>query len=109
MERASDGTSLCQALALAACPIALLVSDLAAAERYAGMLIDHSTRYALPVWRAWGRSYQGVLVIHRGGLDTGLRLLRAGFDELGETRSPLRLPTFLSAMADALGPCRPGL
>jgi hypothetical protein len=55
MERASDGTSLCQALALAACPIALLVSDLAAAERYAGMLIDHSTRYALPVWRAWGR------------------------------------------------------
>jgi predicted ATPase len=44
-----------------------------------------------------------VLVIHRGNLDTGLSLLRAGFDELGETRSALRFLTFLSEMAEALG------
>jgi predicted ATPase len=100
---ANHATSLCYALGLAACPIALLVGDLAAAGDYVGMLLDHSTRHALPVWHAWGRSHQGVLVIHRGDLNTGLSLLRAGFDELGETRSALRFLTFLSEMAEALG------
>ncbi|HZC78031.1 MAG TPA: hypothetical protein VE258_09800, partial [Ktedonobacterales bacterium] len=87
--RAADhAISLCFALAQAACSIAMFVGDLAAAEHYVGMLLDHSTRHALPLWHAWGRSHQGVLVIRRGDVVTGLRLLRAGFDELGETRSP---------------------
>ena len=100
---ANHATSLCYALGLAACPIALLVGDLAAAGDYVGMLLDHSTRHALPVWHAWGRCHQGVLVIQRGDLNTGLSLLRAGFGELGETRSALRFLTFLSEMAEALG------
>jgi predicted ATPase len=53
-------------------------------------------------WRAFGLSHRGVLVIRRGDVVTGLRLLRAGFDELGETSSAvLRLIAFL--MAEALG------
>jgi hypothetical protein len=32
---------------VAACPIALFVGDLAAAEHYIEMLLDHSTRHAL--------------------------------------------------------------
>jgi hypothetical protein len=36
---ANHVTSLCHALALAACPIALLVGDLAGVEHYAGMLL----------------------------------------------------------------------
>ena len=95
--------SLCYALALAASPIALWVGDLAAAEHYVTMLLDHSTRHALALWRAWGRSHQGVLVIRRGDRDTGLQLLRAGFDEVSEGRSPLRLNTPLDVMAEALG------
>jgi predicted ATPase len=94
--------SLCQALAHAACPIALLTGDLAAAEHYGTMLLDHSTRHALALWRACGRSFQGVLVIQRGDVGTGLRLLRAGFDEFGEAGSAvLRFLAFL--MAEALG------
>jgi hypothetical protein len=34
--------------------------------------------------RACGRSFQGVLVIQRGDVITGLRLLRASLDEFGE-------------------------
>jgi len=80
--RATDhAVSLGGALAVAACPIALWVGDLAAAEHYVGMLLDLSTRHALARWGAFGRSYQGGLVIQRGDLSTGLRLLRAGFDE----------------------------
>jgi hypothetical protein len=94
--------SLCQVLAHAACPIALLTGDLAAAEHYGAMLVDHSSRHALAHWRACGRSFQGVLVIKRGDVITGLRLLRAGFDEFGEAESPvLRLLAFL--MAEGLG------
>src|ERR1700720_4080048 len=80
-----------------------LVGDLAAAEHYVRMLLDHSTRHALPLWRAWSRCHQGVLVIRRGDLVSGLQLLRAGLDELGEATSALRFPTFLGEMAEALG------
>ena len=89
------------ALAVAACPIALFRGDLAAAEHYVEMLLDHSTKHALARWRARGHSYQGVLAIQRGDLSSGLRLLRAGFDEPGAAGSAPRLFTF--HMAEALG------
>ena len=94
--------SLCYALSQAACPIALLVGDLAAAEQYVGMLLDHSARHLLARWNAMGRSYQGVLAIKQGDLVTGLRLLRSGLDEVGAASSSVsRLIAFL--MAEALG------
>jgi predicted ATPase len=77
--------SLCYALSQA-CPIALMVGDLATAESYLRMLVEQSARYSLPFWAALGRSNQGVLLIKRGDLDAGLRLLRAGQSELGEGR-----------------------
>jgi predicted ATPase/DNA-binding winged helix-turn-helix (wHTH) protein len=93
--------SLGHALAVAACPIALFMGDLAAAEHYVEMLLDHSTRHSLARWRAWGLSHQGVLVIQRGDLSIGLRLLHAGFAEPGAAGAVPRLFTFL--MAEALG------
>jgi len=53
-----------------ACPIAFWVGDLAAAEHYAAMLLDHSTRHPSARWRAFGRSHQGVLAVKRGDLVT---------------------------------------
>jgi predicted ATPase len=101
--RAANHTiSLCLALAHAACPLALLTGDLAAAEHYGTMLLDHSTRHALARWRASGRSFQGALVIQRGDVITGLRLVRTHFDEFGEAGSAL-LPFFALLMAEALG------
>jgi predicted ATPase len=101
--RAANHTiSLCQALAHAACPLALLIGDLAAAEHYVTMLLDHSTRHALTHWRACGRSFQGVLVIQRGDVTTGTRLLRAGLDEFGEAE-PAVLRFIAILMAEALG------
>jgi len=98
---ASHTISLCVALAYAACPIALLTGDLAAAEHYGTMLLDHSTRHALAHLRAGGLSFQGMLVIQRGDVITGLRLLRAGFDEFGAEGSAVsRLIAF--QMAEAL-------
>jgi predicted ATPase len=67
------------------------------------MLLDHATRHGLGLWRAWGRSFEGVLAIRRGDAVNGLRLLRAGFDELGAANSHLRYISFIGTLAQALG------
>jgi predicted ATPase/DNA-binding winged helix-turn-helix (wHTH) protein len=95
----NHATSLGNALAVAACPIALWVGDLAAAEHYVEMLLDHSTRHVLGRWRAFGRCYQGMLVIQRGDVNTGLRLLRAAFGEPAAEGSAPRLLAFLISAA----------
>jgi hypothetical protein len=94
--------TLCYALSQAACAIALLIGNVAAAEHYVTMLLDHSARHALARWHAFGLCHQGVLAIKRGDVMTGLRLLRAGLDERGEARfAVLRFVAVL--MAEAFG------
>ncbi|HEX3524618.1 MAG TPA: hypothetical protein VHT52_21340, partial [Stellaceae bacterium] len=100
---ANHVTSLCYALALVACPIARWIGKLAAAEHYAGMLLNRSTKHAMVRWQAFGLSHQGALAIRRGDVASGLRLLRAGFDALGEANTVFRFGFFLSEMAEALG------
>jgi predicted ATPase len=96
--------TLCHALAMAACPIALLVGDLAAAEHYVEMLLHYSARHALARWGAFCRSYQRVLLIKRGNLDSGLRLLRAAFEEHDEAGfTDLRVGAFLGEFAEGMG------
>jgi predicted ATPase len=92
--------SLAYAMTLAACPIALLLGDLAAVERYVDVLVDQSTRYALRLWEAFGDCAQGVLLTRRGDAEAGLGLLRAGFAELGAVGSA-RFIRF--QVAEALG------
>ena len=96
--RAANHTnSLCYALSQAACPIALLVGDLAAAEHYVSLLLDHSTSHALALWQAWRRSHQGVLVIRSGDVATGLRLLRASLDEAAYAVTPRQQQRIIAA------------
>jgi predicted ATPase/DNA-binding winged helix-turn-helix (wHTH) protein len=101
--RASDhAISLCYTLARAACPVAFWVGDLASAECYVSMLLEHSTRLAMAVWQAEGRCFEGMLLIKRGRDDAGLRLLRSAFAELLDTGSSLRQAAFLCALAEGL-------
>src|SRR5262249_28906882 len=51
---AGHSRSLCNALAVAACPVSLLVGDLAAAEKYTRMLLDETAGDALDIWHAHG-------------------------------------------------------
>jgi predicted ATPase/DNA-binding winged helix-turn-helix (wHTH) protein len=97
--------SLCNALGQSACPIALFVGDLAAADRYVTALLEHSTARALPLWIATGRCFQAVLHIKSGNA-TGLNALRWGLDELLATRFATRYVAFLVEFADAL--CQAG-
>ena len=103
--RAQHAISFNYALHRGACPVALWIGDLSAAGQYADMLLDHAKRHALGRWQLYGRGYQGVVAIRRGDIAAGLRLLRASFEELGETG--IVAPRFMRStavyMAEALG------
>ena len=71
-------------------------------SRKRGLSAEHSREHSLPLWSRFGSNFNGVLIIKRGDLDTGLRLLRAGFDELSERKSGIRIWTGLSQLAEAL-------
>jgi predicted ATPase/DNA-binding winged helix-turn-helix (wHTH) protein len=97
--------SFSYAVARAACPIALWVGDLAAADYYAEMLRDHSKRHALAHWELYGRGYQAAVAAKRGDVATGLRLFGASSEELRDSSiSAPRFMRFTAAyMAEALG------
>jgi predicted ATPase/DNA-binding winged helix-turn-helix (wHTH) protein len=92
--------SLCNALAQAACPIALLVGDLPAAERFISLLLRHTEGHALGVWNAYGDCFKGELLIKRGDIDAGLRLSHAAVDKLRKARFVQYLTAFLGALAE---------
>jgi predicted ATPase/DNA-binding winged helix-turn-helix (wHTH) protein len=54
--------ALCQALALAACPIAFWRGDDARARRLVAMLLEHAGRYRMGRWREYGEAYQRMSV-----------------------------------------------
>src|SRR5260370_6635489 len=87
---ANHANSVGYALGFGACLIALWVGDLVEADNYATMLVDHSTSHGLPIWLAFGRSYQAVLAIRCGDVVTGLPLLCAGLKELGDGTTTAR-------------------
>jgi predicted ATPase/DNA-binding winged helix-turn-helix (wHTH) protein len=102
--RAADhALSLCNTLTQAACPIALFVGDLAAAERYVAMLLEHSARHALTVRHAEGHCSRGALFIQRGDVAIGSRYLRYAVEELRKLGFVQRCPAFLGALAEGLG------
>jgi len=102
--RASDHpVSLAAALLQSACPVALFVGDLTLAERYVKALMDLSARHALELWNLAGRCFEGVLLVKRGEIGTGLELLRTAFSRIPQNAFSLLYTLFLAEIADALG------
>ncbi len=95
--------SLCYALGQGACPVALLVGDLAAAERYVTLLLDHSTRHGLALWATMGRCFQGIVAMRRGQDEAGLVLLQTAVNDLCDAGYALYHTTSLAELADAFG------
>jgi hypothetical protein len=94
--------SLCYAIALAGCPVALWVGNLTAAAHYTGMLLDHSRRSGLRLWNAFASRFHRVVAISRGDLDAGLQLLHTELEELAEPNFRFRFLTGMVELADAL-------
>jgi hypothetical protein len=91
---------LCFTLTETACPVAFFIGDLVAAERYATMLLDCSSNHELPMWRSYGRRFQATLLIRKGDLDGGLRLLRTSLDQPPDADFQPRFAWFLAQLAE---------
>ncbi len=101
-EALADPATLCYALSHGGCMVALWVGNLAAAERYAEMLLDHSRKRAFAPWNDFASRLKGVVLVKAGDLDGGSPLLR-DLDEITDPHSGLWFLTGLSQMAEALG------
>ena len=102
-EALADPATLCYALCHGGSLVALWVGDLAAAERYAEMLLDHSRKHGFAVWNDFASRLKGVVLVKTGDLDGGSPLLRAGLHEITERNADLWSLTGLGQMAEALG------
>ena len=101
--RTGHAISLCDALARGACPVALLVGDLAAAERAIAMLLDHTEQHNLPAWSILGRCWRGVLLIRSNDFESGLPLLETALHALHEGRLfSLYCSALLAVLAEGL-------
>lgn len=99
---ADHALTLCNALAKA-CPVALFVGDLEAAERYVTMLQDHAARNALASWQAEAQCFRSVLTIRRVDSPPAANTLAAALEELREIRFALRYTELLGELAELLG------
>jgi predicted ATPase len=101
-EALAHPATLCYALSHGGCLVALWVGNLAAAERYTEMLLDHSRKHGFAVWNDFASRLKGVLLVKTGDLDGGSPLLGAGH-EITERNADLWFLTGLGQMAEALG------
>jgi predicted ATPase/DNA-binding winged helix-turn-helix (wHTH) protein len=100
---ADHALTLCNLLAQSACPLAFLTNELDAADRFTTMLIEYATRHSLDVWNAYGRCFEGILLVRRGDFDNGLRRLRDGGGELRRAGFTQYYTPYLAALAEGLG------
>jgi predicted ATPase/DNA-binding winged helix-turn-helix (wHTH) protein len=94
--------SLTHALADGACPVALLVGDLAAAERYIALLENNTRARSLDVWHSYAECYRGELLIRRGEAAAGVVMLRRAVGALQQSGFVLYRTAFLCALAQGL-------
>ena len=102
-QRMGHSLSLCYALGLGACATALLVGDLATAERYVAMLLDHSVRHVHALWDVMGRYLKGAILVRSGDHRGGLRLLQTATNQFREAGFILYRTASLGELAESLG------
>jgi predicted ATPase/DNA-binding winged helix-turn-helix (wHTH) protein len=96
-------TSLFYALVQAACPVALLAGNLAAADRFVALLGDLAVRHARDTWNVWSQCFRGMLLLKRGDNVAAVQLLRSALIGVPETFFHMHYTPFLAELAEALG------
>src|SRR5262249_32611072 len=95
--------TFCSVLGQSACPIAFLAGDFDAAERYGKVLLEHTERHAIRLWRLWAGCFKGMVMVKRGDIDAGLMLLRSEIDQAGDAGFLPRFLLPLGELAACLG------
>jgi predicted ATPase len=95
--------SLLFTLLIAACPIALYVGDLLAADHYVRLAFDLAAKDALEIWNGWAQCFEGILLIKRGDNRAGSRVLQSGLERLPEPAVHHHSSLLLAELAAGLG------
>jgi predicted ATPase/DNA-binding winged helix-turn-helix (wHTH) protein len=95
--------TFCSVLGQGACPIAFLAGNLDAAARYGAMLLDHTERNPIRLWRIWAQCFAGLIAIERGDIAGGLGILRRELEAAGEAKFLPRFLLLLGELAMGLG------
>jgi predicted ATPase/DNA-binding winged helix-turn-helix (wHTH) protein len=93
--------TLCIALDFA-CMVVLEAGDLATTGRYVAMQLDGSAKVSLGLYHAFGRWFEGALLIKEDDAVAGVRCSRAALDELREIGFVLKRPGLLCVLAEGL-------
>jgi len=94
--------SMTNALAEAACPLALMSGDDELAARYVTMLRGHTKATMLDVWRTYADCFEAELVRRTGDDQAALRQLRYGLQSLRKAGFVLFESMFVTTEARAL-------
>jgi len=94
--------SLCLALALAACPIALGGKIWPPQRVTQECCSTQSRQHGIPLWSDFGSELQRVVVLKGGDIGTGSRPLDTAFDEIVQPNTASRFFTGLNELAEAL-------
>jgi len=95
--------SMCHALAQAACPVALWIGDLLAAEGFVATLAELASLHALGGWIARAQCFQGALLIGQGQVARGAAIIQSAVPRMGAAGSVAESPAFLAVSAHGLG------
>jgi predicted ATPase/DNA-binding winged helix-turn-helix (wHTH) protein len=92
--------SLCQALVVAAIPIALWNGDDASAAQMNATVVEETGRYSLAYWHSWATAYQALLATREGNHGDVPRLVNAPQLETFVTFAPNTLVPMTILRAD---------
>jgi hypothetical protein len=91
------------ALLIAACPIALHVGDLTAADHHVRLAFDLAVRHALEVWKDLAQCFEGAVLIKRGDHGAGSQLLQSALERVPEPTLHHHMSLLLAELAAGLG------
>lgn len=94
--------SLCDALAQAACPLAMFTGEWLSAEEAVAELLDEATGHALDPWRVLGQCWSAALRVKQGKFDPGLMLLESSLKSLRQVRFAFFHTGFICTLAEGL-------
>jgi predicted ATPase/DNA-binding winged helix-turn-helix (wHTH) protein len=100
-KKTGNALIISNALAHAACPVALHTGDLAEAERLVGMLSSCSDKHSLNNWNALAHCWKGIILLRQSEL-AGLSVLRAALGRLRNGRFAFHYALSLGALAEGL-------
>jgi len=91
-----------EVLRMAACPVAFMAGDLAAAEQAVAMMADITATTSAVFWKVVAQCFESTLLIRRGEFEKGLIVLRTALDTCDKTGWKPGYPGYMGLLATGL-------